>query len=141
MGRYDDDRQRRARVAGAGVDLTELTGRFLLIGTGDFRKEVTFPCTFVEQPFPTFYLEMTNARFPEHGSFPRLESADVISWQTRDPDANRPSLRRGHFVGVHLALHVTGPGGADERLWLNYQFLGDALANPAVHRPTLEEPV
>lgn len=97
-------------------------GRFRVDGVGMAAKDVSFPVQFTEEPsfWPGAVLEdnqsLTPNYWPEH-------HITVVQWYTQ-----KNGIGNDLYKGARLL--VVTRGSNDQRLWIDWNFMGVALVNP-----------
>lgn len=99
-----------------------INGRFMVDGAGRVVKELSFPAVFLDEPlfFCGGVLEANQSLSPDH--YPEL-SAVVVDWVEE-----RKGINTTLYRGCRLA--VLTRGASDQRMWVNWHFIGTALVNP-----------
>lgn len=106
----------------------QITGQFLVEGSGEVTKAISFPVRFIEKPLFFAGFEMNPDTSPVDQKFP-ITSASVYDWNIEEPDLQSGGLNfRKYFVGANLAVVCIGNPG--QRIWVNWMMLGTAITNP-----------
>ncbi len=106
----------------------QITGQFLVEGSGEVTKQIYFPVRFIEKPLFFSGIEMNVDSSPVDQSFP-LATTSVYDWDIEEPDLANGGLNfRKYFVGANLAVVCIGNPG--QRFWVNWMMVGTAITNP-----------
>jgi len=106
----------------------QITGQFLVEGSGEVTKTIFFPVRFIEKPLFFSGIEMHIDTSPVGEKFP-LATVCVYDWNIEEPDlASGGQNFRQYFVGANLAIVCIGNPG--QRFWVNWMMNGLAITNP-----------
>lgn len=122
--READQRRMVSNLAGPH----QITGQFLLDGSGETTKDLKFPVNFIEKPLFYAGFEMDTSSAPVDGAFP-LATATAFNWVIKEPDLDNNALNlRKYFTGVSVA--VVCVGSPNQKVWVNWMAVGKAITNP-----------
>ena len=121
------------RIDQMSVKVTRVSGRVLLIGSGEATVDIPFPVYFVERPIFGFGGEMDDNFRVEALSFPTI-SAIVVDWVRVKAIEN---VTPGYYESATVAAVTTGQ--SDQQIWLHYSFEAQAIRNPITTATTLED--
>jgi len=130
------ERRRRevARVEDMTAKDSTVSGRHLIMGTGQVTFDVTFPLTFNEKPLFHYGWELDVNQYPVDQAFPG-GYAFVYNWATV---GQVDGAFEGYFTGATIGALVFGASN-DQRLWLHWSFRGTGLRNPVKPDDLLED--
>lgn len=112
------------RVTNALVTDTAVEGTFLVDGSGEALKTVSFPVKFIQRPNFTTGGELHIDTVPVAGQFPTI-SCVINRWTQERVDG----FSKMYFVGAELVVVTTGP--TNQRMWVHWRASGKAIVNPA----------
>lgn len=133
--RYQRRMDDRSRIQAMTVKLTRVSGKTLVMGTGEATFDVSFPVLFSERPYFQFGGELDDNYRVESGSFPTV-SAVIVGWK-KEGEIERAF--DGRYSGATLAVRTTGTEG--QQMWVHWTFESRALRNPRGADATLEDPI
>lgn len=132
-GVIDQRRDDVNRINDMTVKVTRVTGRFLVVGTGEVAVDLPFPVVFSERPNFGHGAELDEAFSAVAGTYP-TGTATVVGWTRQDPDVSE-----FRYTGCRLAIVTTGASG--QQMWIHYAFEGKAMRNPLSQFDSLESPL
>lgn len=133
-GKYDAshnlNRNNIDRVLSGLPTDTSVEGRFMVDGSGEALRTVSFPVIFIQIPNMTYGGELNLDSHAVAGSFP-IMSAVVNKWETNPPIeiSITTDYSKVYFIGAELAIVTTGPVG--QRMWIHWRASGRAIVGPS----------
>ena len=112
------------RIDAMTVKVTRVSGRVLVIGTGEVTVDVPFPVNFIERPVFNFGGELDENHRATAGKYPTI-SAVVTTWTKVKEVVGSTD---GYYTGASVAVVTSGQTG--QQLWLHYSFEAKAVSNP-----------
>lgn len=134
QGILEQRRQDVRRIDTMTVKVTRVSGRILVVGTGEVSVDVPFPVAFAERPIFNFGGELDENHRATAGVYPTV-SAVVVNW---DKKGELPGVD-GRYIGSSLAIVTSGVEG--QQMWIHYSFEGKAIRNPILEIDDLDEVV
>lgn len=120
----ENRRETVRRIDAMTVKVTRVSGRVLVVGTGEVAVDIPFPVNFAERPIFNFGGELNDNHHATAGEYPTV-SAVVVGWSIQK---EIEGATEGYFTGATLAAVTTGQTG--QQMWIHYSFEGKAIRNP-----------
>lgn len=123
-GLMESRREDVKRIDAMTVKVTRVTGRVLVVGSGEVTVNIPFAVNFTEKPVFNFGGELDDNHRATAGRYPTV-SGVIVGWEVVKEIEGATD---GYFVAADIALVTTGQD--DQNMWFHYSFEGKAIRNP-----------
>lgn len=125
QGPLEERRWDVSRAAQLAPKPTRVSGRVLVVGSGEATVSVKFPVRFLEEPIMNFGWVLGENQSLESGNFPFV-SVGAFNWQRTEKMQNANVGYTYH--GCSLAIALTGQ--EEQQVWVHWTATGRAFRNP-----------